>query len=207
MTSVLVTGFGPFPGAPFNPTTPLVHHLARLRRPALAGVTIVAHIFPTAYAAVDKELPALIARHKPDALLMFGLATRAKTIRVELRARNALSSLPDATARVLGRRAIAPGASAMLAMPAPVRQLLAAVRASRLSVQLSQDAGSYLCNYLCWHAADVVRSGHGPRLATFVHVPLVHRHGRRAPGRRFALGDLTRAGEALLMALVRAARR
>ena len=36
MTTILITGFGPFPGAPVNPTTPLVRHLARLRRPALA---------------------------------------------------------------------------------------------------------------------------------------------------------------------------
>ena len=36
--TILVTGFGPFPGAPFNPTGPLVERLARLRRPALADV-------------------------------------------------------------------------------------------------------------------------------------------------------------------------
>ncbi|HZD90599.1 MAG TPA: pyroglutamyl-peptidase I, partial [Pseudolabrys sp.] len=29
MTTILVTGFGPFPGAPFNPTVPLVRRLAR----------------------------------------------------------------------------------------------------------------------------------------------------------------------------------
>ena len=95
MTTLLVTGFGPFPGAPFNPTTPLVKRLARLRRPGLADVRIVGHVFPTSYAAVERELPALIARHKPDALLMFGLATRAKRLRIETRARNALALLPD----------------------------------------------------------------------------------------------------------------
>ena len=31
--TILVTGFGPFPGAPFNPTGPLVTCLARFRRP------------------------------------------------------------------------------------------------------------------------------------------------------------------------------
>ena len=36
--TILLTGFGPFPGAPFNPTGPLVEHLARRRHPALAGV-------------------------------------------------------------------------------------------------------------------------------------------------------------------------
>ena len=52
--TILITGFGPFPGVPFNPTGPLVKRLARLRRPALAAVKIVPHIFPTRYAAVDR---------------------------------------------------------------------------------------------------------------------------------------------------------
>ena len=76
--TILVTGFGPFPGAPFNPTGPLVERLARLRRLALANEKFVLHIFPTSYAAVDRDLPKLIARHRPDALLMFGLAPRAR---------------------------------------------------------------------------------------------------------------------------------
>jgi pyroglutamyl-peptidase len=88
--TALVTGFGPFPGAPFNPTGPLVKRLAHLRRPGLAGIKIIPYVFPTSYAAVDSELPKLIARYKPDMLLMFGLAPRARTVRVETRARNAL---------------------------------------------------------------------------------------------------------------------
>ena len=105
--TILVTGFGPFPGAPFNPTGLLAQRVTRARRPALADVKIVTHIFPTSYAAVDRELPALIAKHKPDALLMFGLAPRARGLRVETRARNALALLPDAGGASLGRRAIA----------------------------------------------------------------------------------------------------
>ncbi|MDO9062455.1 MAG: pyroglutamyl-peptidase I, partial [Bradyrhizobium sp.] len=35
---ILITGFGPFPGAPCNPTQPLVARLVQLRRPALADV-------------------------------------------------------------------------------------------------------------------------------------------------------------------------
>ena len=37
---ILLTGFGPFPGAPYNPTQPLVARLAQLRRPALDDVAI-----------------------------------------------------------------------------------------------------------------------------------------------------------------------
>jgi hypothetical protein len=121
MTTILVTGFGPFPGAPFNPTQTLVARLARLRRPALADVIIVPHVFATSYAAVDRELPRLIAKHKPDALLMFGLAPRTRFIRIETRARNALALLPDAGGAQPRGRAIATGEPHALTMPAPAR--------------------------------------------------------------------------------------
>jgi hypothetical protein len=75
--TILITGFGPFPGAPFNPTAPLVEQLARRRTPVLPHVRRVAHVFPTSYQAVDRELPALLARERPDALIMFGLAMPA----------------------------------------------------------------------------------------------------------------------------------
>src|SRR5262245_56415398 len=115
--TILVTGFGPFPGAPFNPTGPLVEKLGRIRRPMLADVKIVPHVFRTSYAAVDHELPRLIARHKPDALLMFGLAPRAKTLRIETRARNALTSFPDISGRSLNRRFIVSGGPPALKLP------------------------------------------------------------------------------------------
>src|SRR5215204_2917324 len=53
---VLITGFGPFSGAPFNPTSALVTKLANIKRPAFAGLRRVAHVFRTSYAAVDAEL-------------------------------------------------------------------------------------------------------------------------------------------------------
>src|SRR2546426_69247 len=80
--SSLIPGFGPFPGAPHNPTDPLVGELARRRHPAFAGVRRVAHVFRVSYEAVDRELPELLAREQPDVLIMFGLAVRTKHIRI-----------------------------------------------------------------------------------------------------------------------------
>ncbi len=209
MTTLLVTGFGPFPGAPFNPTTPLVKRLARLRRLDQLDVRIVGHVFPTSYAAVERELPALIARHRPDALLMFGLATRAKRLRIETRARNALALLPDVKGATVHRSKIAPGGPAARSMPAPAMQLLNAARTARVPAMLSRDAGRYLCNYLCWRAAEAAAAKGGPRLAAFVHVPPIARTQRpRRPGKpRLSHSDLARAGTGLLMALSAAARR
>ena len=74
---VLLVGFGPFPGAPFNPSAALAEALARRRRPALASTQRTVHIFATSYAAVDRDLPRLFAEN-PDIVLMFGLAGRRR---------------------------------------------------------------------------------------------------------------------------------
>ena len=207
MPTILITGFGPFPGAPVNPTTPLVRRLGRLRRPGLNDVRLVGHVFTTSYAAVDRDLPRLIARHTPDALLMFGVTTREKRIRIETRARNALALLPDATNTSLRRHAILPGGPASRSMPMPAARLLAAAKPARVPAYISRDAGRYLCNYICWRGAEAVAAG-GPRLAAFVHVPPLVRTPRRSGrGRRLDAADLARAGEVILMALVAAARR
>jgi pyroglutamyl-peptidase len=206
MPTLLVTGFGPYPGAPFNPTAALAQRLAR--QPRTAGVTVKAHVFSTSYAAVDRELPKLIARVRPDALLMFGLAPRAKALRVETRARNSVSFMPDAGAKALPAHTIAPGAISTVSMPAPVQRLLGALRETGVPAVPSHDAGNYLCNYLAWRGAEAARRPGGPRLAAFIHVPPVARKPRRR-GRKPLLtpAQLTRAGERLLRALAAAARR
>ncbi len=196
--TILITGFGPFPGAPFNPTGPLVSKLARKR---LAGTKIVTHIFETSYAAVDRDLPKLLKRHRPDAVLMFGLATRARIVRIETRAQNALAQLPDAAGQTPRRAAIAAGRPAAAPMAVPSQRLLRAVRKAGVRARLSRDAGHYLCNYLCWHATEAATRKNGPHLAAFVHVPLVNEKPGKKGGtktRKLTLDDLIRAGEAVL---------
>jgi pyroglutamyl-peptidase len=202
MTSVLITGFGPFPGAPFNPTGPLVQRLGARRRPALAGVTRVTHVFRTSYAAVDAELPKLVARHRPDVLLLFGLAARTPYLRIETWARNAVSATaPDAGGRILKTACIRPGGPIGRPGRAPFWRLAQAARTTGVPVRLSRDAGSYLCNYLYWHAIEQPSRGRSPRIV-FVHVPLVPRPGTIRS--KLTLDHLVRAGEAILLALLAA---
>jgi pyrrolidone-carboxylate peptidase len=124
---ILITGFGPFPGAPVNPTQALVQRLAMLRRPAFADVQRIAHVFPVTYSAVDRELPQLLAQHQPDALLMFGLASRTPFVRIETRARNAVTMLwPDADHTRVRQASITRGANAIGFGPHTARLLRAA---------------------------------------------------------------------------------
>ena len=207
MITVLITGFGRFPGAPFNPSGPLARAVGKRRRPALADVKRVVHIFQTSYAAVDRDLPKLIAQHKPDIILMFGLAARTPQVRVETRARNARSTLfPDVTGYRPDAREIVPGKPASYGN-APFARLLAAARNSRLRSRLSGDAGRYLCNYIYWRALEAA-SRSGTQLTQFIHIPWVP-IVRRRPGRkkRMSHAALARAGEAILLTLLAARRR
>ncbi|MBR1267920.1 pyroglutamyl-peptidase I [Bradyrhizobium sp. AUGA SZCCT0222] len=205
---ILVTGFGPFPGAPYNPTQALVERLMRLRRPAFADVDISSHIFPVTYKAVDLELPQALAKHRPQAILMFGLAGRTAHVRIETRARNAVTLLwPDAAQTRVRKGSIGLGPDAMRFGPHTLRLLHAAL-ATGIDARPSRDAGSYLCNYLSWRAIEAVQASDQLQLASFVHIPPLARGNapRRMGYARITLEDLVDAGEAMLLETVVLAR-
>ena len=159
---------------------PLVARLMRLRRPALSDVELSSHIFPVTYAAVDRELPQLLAKYRPHALLMFGLATRTPYLRIETRARNAVTTLwPDAAHTRVRKGSIAGDADAKM-FGSHTAKLLRAALGTGIEARASRDAGSYLCNYLSWRAIEACGDD-GPRLAAFVHVPLIARGFLRSP--------------------------
>ena len=202
---ILITGFGPFPGAPYNPTMPLVKRLMQLRRPAFDDVELSSHIFHVTYATVDRELPQLLAKRRPHALLMFGLAARTPYLRVETRARNAVTTIwPDADGARLRKRSIAGDSDALMFGPHTAKLLRAAL-ATGIDARASRDAGSYLCNYLSWRAIAATRSDGGPHLAAFIHIPVLARDGMAKPG-RVTLEGLVDAGEAMLAELIRLTR-
>ena len=205
---ILVTGFGPFPGASCNPTQALVARLLRLRRPAFADLEISSHIFPVTYRAVDFELPQVLAKHRPQALLMFGLSGRTAHLRIETRARNAVTLLwPDAAHTRVRKGSIGLGPDAMRFGP-HTQRLLRAALGTGIDARPSRDAGSYLCNYLSWRAIESAGTDDHLRLASFVHIPPLAR-GNAAPRKgsaRITLEDLVDAGEAMLLEMVKLAR-
>ena len=203
---ILITGFGPFPGAPFNPTMQLVERLMQLRRPAFDDVELSSHIFHVTYATVDRELPQLLEEtpaacavdvrpRRPDVLL-----------RVETRARNAVTTIfPDADGTRVGKGSIAADADAMMFGPHTAKLLRVAL-STGIDARASRDAGAYLCNYLSWRAIEATQQDKGPQLAAFIHIPLLaHDGAARAPG-GVTLEALVDAGEAMLLELMKLTR-
>jgi pyroglutamyl-peptidase len=226
LRTILITGFGRFPGAPVNPAGLVAARLVRRRRPALAATRRVAHVFATRYDAVDRELPALLTQEKPDIVVMFGVATRARAVRVEQRARNRIARFPDAGGHRPAAPTIAPQQDA-LRNPLPIARLVKAARMAGVAAAPSRNAGTYLCNFLYWRALEAASGTDGPTMVIFIHLPPVglrklpkkpfksglrrsskklprkpsgrgRTHKRRAP----RLNDLVRAGEAIVLAMV-----
>jgi pyroglutamyl-peptidase len=210
MTKVLLIGFGPFPGAPRNPSADIVRMIGKRRRPALADVRIVTAVLPTSYAAVREELPKLLRDNDPDAVLFFGLASRARFLRIERRAVNAVTGFyPDVTRSKPEGRVFMPGLPAELRVRADVTRLAFAARAAGIDARLSRDAGRYICNAALYGALHIPRGGR-PLLVAFVHIPRPRRRMRSdaKQGRpRPSLETLILAGEAILVALIAEVRR
>ena len=140
---------------------------------------------------------------------MFGLASRTPYVRVETRARNAVTTLwPDADHTKVRKGSIAGGADAMM-FGAHTAKLLRAADSTGIDARASRDAGSYLCNYLSWRAIESTCSDKGPALAAFVHIPLLARGAesrRKGAAGRVTLEQLVDAGEAMLLEMVRLTR-
>lgn len=201
MTTLLVTGFGPFPGWERNPTPAMVKAVAGLRLP---GIRIVGQVFNTVYAEVARDLPALIARHRPDAILLFGLAGRTGHIRIEKHAHNVTTRrVPDASGVFHVSADIVAEGAWRVPTGFACGPLVARLRRSGFDARLSPSAGDYLCNFAYWLALEAVKR-HQVKRALFVHVPMPLQAGRSARGafsRRMTADDLAEAAVRAALAI------
>lgn len=170
---VLVTGFEPFPGAPFNPTKWLVGRL-RETPPAIADMgAFRAEVLPVSYAAVGPRLSEIGRAFPPDIAIHFGLARDCGGFRLERIARNRLVPLHADNA---GHR---PDAGPICAGPEsfasslPLDAIQQALSADGIPAEWSDDAGGYLCNAVFTLSLARAAPGFSPRMSGFVHVPLV----------------------------------
>ncbi|WP_336487322.1 peptidase C15 [Methylobacterium nigriterrae] len=174
---LLITGFGPFPGMPENPSARLARRLAALPRLGLAlGRPPRRLVLRTAYAAIPGALAPALAE-APGAVLMFGVAGRARRMRVETRGTNRASRLfPDASGTISARLAVDPNGPPERRSPAAALAL-AALRRYGIPAARSRDAGRYLCN------ASYYRALAEPCPVLFVHIPPEPRTRRPRRGR------------------------
>jgi pyroglutamyl-peptidase len=165
MTRILITGFGPFPGAPSNPTMRIVRHLVCLKRAGLANVVRLGRVLPTEWGML-KGFRQTIQQCQPDVVLMFGLAGRRRTITPEARAINLAGYLrTDAAGHTPASRHLSrAGPSHRHGLIDTVR-MVAGMKRAGIAANVSRNAGDYLCNALYWTALETGVP------AIFVHIP------------------------------------
>ncbi|MEN9708056.1 MAG: hypothetical protein RIQ68_464 [Pseudomonadota bacterium] len=164
MKRLLLTGFGPFPGAPVNPTTSLVQSLAAC---PLEGAELVTRILPVIWKDAETRIAALIDEVKPDAILHLGLATKRNTIGVETRARNECSKLaPDAENICRASGTIDPQGPGLRHARIDAVRLVDILRGSGLDAEISDDAGDYICNHTLY-----LSLGSSVPNVGFIHLP------------------------------------
>ncbi len=192
-TKVLLTGFGPFPGAPENPSAWLAETLASSAFARRPEISLHAEVLPSEWAAVSARAPRLLETLQPQLILHFGLSRRARSFRIEHSAHNRILPRADAAGALPGRGPIIPAGHDRLNSLFPADRLAAHLRQNGVAAAASRSAGRYLCNLLYYLSLDWARRQPMPRRAVFVHVPLA------APqGGPLHKAELLRGAEAVL---------
>jgi len=173
---VLLTGFGPFPGVPTNPSAWLAETLAEQSPSPEFESELHARILPTEWEATAL-MPRLYEALQPHVMIHFGLSERAKAFRIERSAHNRAALRADAKGAMPSGPVIRPEGPDRFDTALPAGALAAHLKTCGLPAMASRSAGRYLCNFLYYHSLDWARRQEGARLVLFVHIPPASRRG------------------------------
>jgi pyroglutamyl-peptidase len=168
---VLVTGFDPFDGASVNPSWQAVQ---ALHGETIAGHRVIAACLPTVFGASLQALRHLLHTHRPAWVLCVGQAGGRAALSLERVAIN-LDDAPIADNR--GARPVdtpvCEGAPAAYFSSLPIKAMRSALQAAGIPAEVSQTAGTFVCNHVFYglmHALATDPLLRGAR-GGFVHVP------------------------------------
>ncbi|ABU58139.1 pyroglutamyl-peptidase I [Roseiflexus castenholzii] len=168
MSTLLVTGFEPFGGASVNPSAEVVRRFTNNGKPPDA----VTAILPVDAVQAPRMITDLLLDHQPDLCLMLGQADGYAALTVERVAINLCDfRIPDnAGAQRVDEPIVEDGPAAYFST-APVRDVVRAIRAAGVPVDLSLSAGAYLCNMVYYTALHVCATHCLPTRCLFIHLP------------------------------------
>lgn len=185
---ILITGFGPFPGEPVNPTENLIKALRDFPDIVAESGVVRTEILDVEYETAPARLAAIGAEFIPDIAIHYGLSAGAQGFTLERLARNEIAAnRPDnaggqpGAARIVDRGAAHPSTL-------PLDRVSEALASASLPYSWSNDAGGYLCNYVFYLSRSPHSTGFSPDISGFIHVPPLA--GPNAPENAMALDDL-----------------
>jgi pyroglutamyl-peptidase len=183
--TVLLTGFDPFGGESLNPSWQAVQSLHHQH---IAGHQVVAAQLPTVFDASLLELDRLLGEHRPALVICVGQAGGRGAISLERVAINVNDArIPDnACAQPVDTPVVAGGPAAYFTS-LPIKAMLQALQREGLPAEVSQTAGTFVCNHVFYGLMHLLATRRGTR-GGFIHVPWLPEQGQPC----MATGDLVR---------------
>lgn len=176
--TVLLIGFAPFGGETANPSWEAVRQLHGRR---VAGHRIVARQLPVEFGASLKAMRAAVREAKPKLVVCVGQAGGRAAISLERVAINVDDArIPDnAGAQPVDVEIVRDGPAAYFT-GLPIKAMLAELRAAGIAAEVSQTAGTFVCNHVFYGLMHALRHQPGVR-GGFIHVPYSPAQATRRP--------------------------
>jgi pyroglutamyl-peptidase len=179
---VLLTGFDPFgdTGHSSQPLNPSWLAVKALHGKRIGGHLVVAAQLPTVFQASMDELTRLLQLHKPALVVCVGQAGGRGAISLERIAINVNDArIPDnAGAQPVDTPVVAGGPAAYFSS-LPIKAMLQALQAAGVAAEVSQTAGTFVCNHVFYALMHALATRHGFKRTRggFVHVPYLPEQG------------------------------
>jgi pyroglutamyl-peptidase len=194
---MLVTGFEPFGGERSNPSWEVAVMLPH----TIAGLRVERCRVPCEFGRAIEVVADAIERLEPELVLCLGQAGGRSRLGVERVAINVDDArAPDnAGAQPIDAPIAVDGPPAYFAT-LPVKAMVAAMRQVGAPAELSNTAGTYVCNHLMYGVLHFIAASGRAARAGFVHVPYSESQAIDKPGvASMALGTMARGIEAALV--------
>ena len=166
---IIVTGFDPFGGEKINPSIECVKAL-----PEIEGVELIRLELPTVFKESAKRLNEVINEVKPDAVLSVGQAGGRPGITMERIAINVDDArIPDNISQQPIDETIQTKGAAAYFSTLPIKRIVKAIREAGISAEVSNSAGTFVCNHIMYQALFAATKADKPFKAGFMHIPFI----------------------------------
>ena len=166
---IIVTGFDPFGGEKINPSIECVKAL-----PEIEGVELIRLELPTVFKESAKRLNEVINDVKPDAVLSVGQAGGRPGITMERIAINVDDArIPDNISQQPIDETIQTEGEAAYFTTLPIKRIVKAIREAGISAEVSNSAGTFVCNHIMYQSLFAATKADKPFKAGFMHIPFI----------------------------------
>ncbi|TWS99492.1 pyroglutamyl-peptidase I [Reyranella sp. CPCC 100927] len=178
---VLVTGFEPFDGDAVNPAWEVARALDgwRCRRHVVA-----ARRLPCVFSAIRPTLARELTALAPDLVICVGQAGGRVDVSLERVAINVDDArIPDNDGAQPVDRPVVDGGPSAYFTSLPVKAILQRLLKAGLPAQVSNTAGTYVCNHTFYMLRHLAETTHlSVRRAGFIHIPYLPEQAARNAG-------------------------